>query len=149
MLNELVRWDPFSTLPDLARWDPFEDSFFGAVPTFFRPVRRVAAFAPRIDVIDADGAYKVAVDVPGIKKEAIQVTVHENTLTISADLPEQEAGKDEAWLLRERGYGKFSRSIALPEAVDEETSEAKYLDGVLYLALRKKSAARSKRIAIH
>jgi len=53
------------------------------------------------------------------------------------------------WLLRERTYGKFSRSISLPEPVDDTASEARFTDGVLYLTLKKKSASQTKRLAIH
>lgn len=141
-MNELVRWDPFRTVA------PFEDSFF-AIPSLFRPFSaRVAG--PRMDVLEADGAYELSVELPGVKKDAIQVNVYENSVTISAELPEAaQNGEDAQWLLRERATGKFSRTIALPEAVDDETSQARYTDGVLYLTLKKKSASQAKRITIH
>ena len=53
------------------------------------------------------------------------------------------------WLLRERRYGKISRNIQLPEAVDDNASEAKYVDGVLYLTLQKKRASQVKRLTVH
>ncbi len=139
-MNELARWDPFKAIA------PFESLF--DIPTLLRPVRAAAFAGPRMDVAENDNAYQLAVELPGVSKEAIQVSVYDNSVTISAEVaaPEQE---NTAWLLRERGYGKFSRTIALPEAVDDEASEARYSDGVLTLTLKKKSASQQKRLAIH
>lgn len=142
-MNELVRWDPFRTVA------PFEDSFF-AVPSLFRPLGRAMSAAPRMDVAENDTCYMLAVELAGVKKEAIQVSVYENTVTISAELPEEaQNGNEVQWLVRERGFGKFSRSITLPEAVDDEASEARFADGVLYLTLKKKAASQTKRLTIH
>jgi len=140
-MNELVRWDPFKALA------PFEDSLF-AIPSLFRPISRMAATGPRMDVAENDNAYLLAVELAGVKKEAIQVNVNENTVTVSAELAEEQ-GADLQWLHRERTLGKFTRSITLPEAVDDEASEARFTDGVLYLTLRKKSVSQAKRLTIH
>ena len=144
-MNELVRWDPFK--PAL----PFEGSLFDMVPALFRPVARQAWAGPRMDVNETENAYELAVELPGVKKEAIQVGVYENTVTISAEIAEEKADGDEEknWLLRERSFGKFARNIALPEAVDEGSSQARLTDGVLYLTLQKKRASQAKRLAIH
>ena len=139
-MNELVRWDPFKAIA------PFESLF--EIPSLLRPLRSAAAAGPRMDVAENDNAYQLAVELPGVRKEAIQVSVYENSVTITAEVaaPEEEGAQ---WLLRERGYGKFSRTIALPEAVDEEASEARYNDGVLMLTLKKKSVSQQKRLTIH
>ena len=134
-------------MANVTRWDPFEDNLddlFRGV--FLRPMRLEQAQDPvrvRMDVKEDDKAYVVHAEIPGVKKEAIQVSVYENTVTVSAQAaaPEDEGAQ---WLLRERGYGRFSRTIALPEAVDDEASQARYSDGVLTLTLKKKSASRQK-----
>ena len=103
-----------------------------------------------MDVNETENAYQLAIELPGVKKEAIQVSVYENTVTIGAELAEEKAGGEEQnWLLRERSFGKFSRNITLPEAVDGSSSEARYTDGVLYLTLQKKRARQVKRLTIH
>ena len=142
-MNELVRWDPFKAVA------PFEDSFF-AIPSLFRPFGRALNTGPRLDVSENDTSYRLAIELAGVKKEAIQVSVQENTVTINADLADEaQNGEDVQWLLRERAVGKFSRSITLPEAVDDEASEARFTDGVLYLTLKKKSVSQTKRLTIH
>jgi HSP20 family protein len=139
-MNELVRWDPFKAIAPL-------ESLLD-IPSLVGPARAAAFSGPRIDVAENDHAYQLAVELPGVKKEAIQVSVYDNNVTISADVaaPREEGAQ---WLLRERGYGRFSRTLALPEAVDEQASEARYSDGVLTLTLKKKSASQQKRLAIH
>jgi HSP20 family protein len=144
-MNELVRRDPFNTVA------PFEESFF-AIPSLFRPLSARAIGGPRMDVAENDTSYMLAIELAGVKKDAIQVSVYDNTVTIAADMPDPTSGEGTSatnWLLRERAFGKYSRSITLPEAVDEEGSEARYVDGVLYLNLKKRSASQTKRLAIH
>jgi len=142
-MNELVRWDPFKAVA------PLEDGLF-AIPSLFRPLAsRMLETGPRMDVSENDSAYLLAVEMPGAQKEAIQVSVYDNTVTIGAELPQPKEDGDVQWLLRERSTGKFSRSITLPEAVDDEASEARYADGVLYLTLKKKVASQSKRLTVH
>jgi HSP20 family protein len=142
-MNELARWDPFRAIA------PFEDSFF-AIPSLFRPsMARAAGPAPRMDISENENAYQLTVELAGVKKDAIQVNVYENSVTISAELAEEQNGNDTQWLLRERGFGKFTRTVALPEAVDDEASEARYTDGVLHLTLKKKSASQTKRLTVH
>jgi len=128
---------------------PFEGSLF-SLPSLFRPLTRIAASGPRMDIAETAEAYRIAVELAGAQKDAIQVSVQENTLTVSAEMPEpQENGEDVEWLLRERAIGRFSRSITLPEAVDDEASEARFTDGVLYLTLKKKNVSSAKRLTIH
>lgn len=135
---------------ELARWDPFQESPFSLIPALFQPIARAASGAPRMDVSDLGDAYQLAVELPGAKKEAIQVSVYRNTVTISAEnAEERQEGEEPNWLLRERTVGKFSRSIALPEELDDNASEARYADGVLTLTLKKQSASRTKRLAVH
>ena len=128
-MNELVRWDPFK-----------------AVLPLFEPVVRQAWSGPKMDLSETDAAYELAVELPGVKKEAIEVSVYENDVTITAEATTEE---ERNWLLRERSVGRFSRTIALPEAVDDAASQARYADGVLYLTLQKKRASQAKRLAVH
>jgi HSP20 family protein len=143
-MNELARWDPFKSVV------PFGDSLFDVVPTLFRPMTRSSAWTgARMDVAENEKSYQLAIELPGIPKDSIQVSVYENTVTISGEAaaPQEQDGHN--WLLRERSYGKITRNIQLPEAVDDTASEAKYVDGVLYLTLQKKRASQIKRLTVH
>ena len=145
-MNELVRWDPFKAAL------PFEGSLLEMVPTLLRPVFdpivRQGWAGPKMDVTETENAYELAIELPGVPKEAIQVGVYENTVTIGAEVS-QPTEEEPTWLLRERSFGKFARNLRLPEAVDQDSSQARYADGVLYLTLQKKRASQVKRLAIH
>ncbi len=137
-------------MANIARWDPFEDSLLNVFPALLsRPgYTSEAKTVPRMDLAETDENYRIAIDMPGIPKEAIQVSIDRNNVTISAERREEKAVDDKAeWLLRERGYGRVSRSLTLPLAVDESSAEAHYVNGVLYLTLPKISTM--KRLAVH
>lgn len=153
-MKSVTHWDPFTTgiaMPETGRWDPFKDAGLDLISGFFAPVarRRTESGAP-MDVAETSTAYYLAVDLPGTRKEAIGISVLENSITISAEIAEEkQAGEEPTWLLRERTFGKIERSVTLPHALDESASEAKYADGVLYLKLQKKNASQVKRLAVH
>ncbi len=140
-MANLTRLDPFNELVD--------DLFKGF---FVRPVAfegRGEAPRMRVDVAEKNGAYAITAELPGVKKEDIQVTIDGSQVTLSAETRrEKEVPQDERLLHVERSYGKVTRSFSLPQEVDESKAEAKYRDGVLELVLPKKSAAQRKQIAI-
>jgi HSP20 family protein len=146
-MKELVRWDPFKAAL------PFEGSLLELVPSLLRPVIdprvRQAWAGPKMDVSETENAYELAVELPGVPKESIQVSVYENTVTIGAEMSQPKTEEEANWLLRERSFGKFARNLTLPEAVDQDSSQARYADGVLYLTLQKKRASQVKRLTIH
>jgi HSP20 family protein len=143
-MNELARLEPFKAV------DPFRDGLFDVIPTLFRTAVAPASWpGPRMDLSETETGYRLAVELPGIPKDAIQVSVYENTVTISAEMPAAEEAEGQTWLLRERSRGKLVRNIQLPEAVDDNASEAKYADGVLCLSLQKKRASQIKRLTVH
>lgn len=103
----------------------------------------------RIDVNETDAAYLVKADIPGVRKEDIDVRIDGRQLTISAEVKQEKDEKKDGRVLRsERQYGYASRSFALASEVDEGRSEARYADGVLELKLPKKAAGASKRLSI-
>jgi len=103
----------------------------------------------KVDVSEDDKAYTVKAEVPGVKKEDIQVDVNGNQVSIRAEVKqEKEEKKGEKVLYSERYYGMVSRSMQLPGDVDAQGGKAEYKDGVLNLVLPKKASAQSKRLAI-
>jgi len=103
----------------------------------------------KIDVTKADDTYTVKADIPGVKKDDIQVSVDGNEVTISGEVKkETEEKKGEEVLRSERYYGKISRSFTLPHDVDEAKVVAKYADGVLKVTLPMKAQSRTKKIAV-
>ncbi len=88
-------------------------------------------------------------ELPGVKKEDIEVSIDGNHIAISAEVKKEHEEKNGERVLRsERYYGKFSRSFQLAQDVDESTAQAKYSDGVLQLVLPKKAAVSAKKLYI-
>lgn len=141
-------------MANIARFDPFNELVDDLFKGFFvRPMVYEGAqgAAPRmkLEVTEREGAYVVAAELPGVRKEDIQVSIDGADVTLSAELKrEREAGQGERVLHAERVYGKFARSFSLPQELDEAKAEAKFRDGVLELLLPKKAAAARRQIAI-
>ena len=130
--------------------DPLDDFFRGF---FVRPVNYegnapgVAQF--RVDVTENDNAYTLRAEIPGVKKDDIQITIDGDTVAIGAEVKNEKDVKNGDRVLRtERFYGKVYRAFTLGQSVDEAGAAAKYSDGVLELTLPKKAAVQAKRITI-
>lgn len=131
------------------------DDFFRDVssPGFFiKPLHGEALPDPatiKIDVKENDGAYTVSAEIPGVKKEDIQVAVEGGLVTVSAEVKQEDVQKKDDKLLRsERYYGSVSRSISLPQDVESAQAKAKYDNGVLTLTLPKKQGSGGQRLRI-
>lgn len=142
MANHLTRFDPFG---DLARLEPFQGLEEWMRDFNLRPALRDWNVEPRIkmDVTEADAAYTVKAEIPGVKKEDIKVDVEGNEVTITAELKRETEQKDGKSLRSERYYGQQSRSFTLAHDIDDGKIEAKYADGVLVLTLPKKTGGKS------
>jgi HSP20 family protein len=139
-------------MASLTRYTPFDGAFDGlfrsilAHPAAFdaEPALKV-----RMDVTEDEAAYTVHAEIPGVKKEDINVTIDGNQVAITAEVKQNREEKQGERLLRsERYQGKVYRAFSLAQDVDEATSEAKYTDGVLELRLPKKAAASAKKLSI-
>lgn len=122
---------------------------------FVRPVgfegtradQQVAQF--RVDVCESEQAYTVKAELPGVKKDDINISIDGDQVAITAECKNEKEVKDGERVLRtERYYGKLQRAFQLGQPVDEETASAKYADGVLEVTLPKKVAPQAKRVTI-
>ncbi len=95
------------------------------------------AFVPTVNTREADDAYYIEVDLPGVSKDDINIDVNDNTLTISGVRKVKEEHKDDSFYKVESVYGKFERSFSLPEDVDTDKIEAKHNNGVLEIKIPK------------
>ena len=140
-MNELRLFDPLLL-------DPIDDGF----RSLMRPWRFEAPEAAprmRIDLSEQDGSYALKAEIPGVRKEDIDVRIDGNLVTISAERKSQKEEKEGARVLRqERQQGYASRTFTLACPVDESKADASYKDGVLELRLPKKGATSTKRLAI-
>jgi len=137
----------------LSRYEPLVGPLDGLFNEFFRPAfvldQRAETAPIRVDVKENAAGYTVHAEMPGVKKENINVEIEGNEVTIAAEVKRGEDAKDgEKWLRTERFYGRTARRFALPQEVDESKAQAKFADGVLELTLPKIEKAAVKRIAV-
>lgn len=105
-------------------------------------------WTPAIDVLEDKDKLTVKVEVPGFKREDLDVSVHENSLIISGERKSEEERKNGEFYRSERFYGKFHRSISLPYAVEIDKIQAQYRDGILNITLPKAENAKAKQIEV-
>ena len=130
-------------------FDNFGDVFNGffRMPLTHRPVRK--ARIPAVDVAETDTAYQVKAELPGIRKEDLDVTVDDGVLTIKAEHNDNQEQTENGQLIRqERSYGKFARSLRLGANVDEETITAEYRDGVLHITLPNAKEVQPRKVEV-
>ena len=140
-MANITRYDPFNELVD----DLFKGFFVR--PLAFEPRAELARI--KLEVAEKNGTYLVTAELPGVKKEDINVTVDGAQVTLAAEVKrEKEATENDRLLHTERSFGKVTRTFTLPQELDEAKVEAKFRDGILELALPKKAAAQRKAIAI-
>ncbi|MGZ4179834.1 MAG: Hsp20/alpha crystallin family protein [Solirubrobacteraceae bacterium] len=127
MAGTLTRWDPFTELGELrSRFDRLFDEWLDG---------RERAWTPAIDVVREDGQLVVRADIPGITPEDVKIEVEDDILTVSGEHQESKEEKDKNYVRRERRYGSFSRSMALPAGVDAKKIEAKTRNGVVEVTI--------------
>jgi HSP20 family protein len=141
---KLVRWDPLQELVAMnnrllrSTGDPLmtrtEDAF--------------GAWAPPVDIFEKQDHLVVRAEVPGVRKEDMDVRIENGVLTLHGERKEEKEVKEENAHLMERVYGSFTRSFSLPMTVDATKVTAHYKDGVLEVTVPKVESAKPKRIEI-
>lgn len=140
-------------MANLSIFDPaFNEPFEPMFRRFLAPLRAEMdnnMLQIRVDVEEKDKSYTVRADMPGVKKEDINVRIDGNIVQIDAETKQEKEVKEKGKLLRsERYYGSISRTFSLTQDVDESKAVAKYENGVLNLELPKKETTASKRLTV-
>ena len=122
MFNELMRWNPSE---ELSSWHRDIDDLFGRF--FGRTESPAGGWVPRLEACRKENDYVVRVDLPGVDPKDVSVQAEGNVLMISGERKSEETGAE----YRETFYGKFERSVALPQGVETDKIAAHYQNGVL------------------
>ena len=136
----LIRWNPFREVA------AFERAFDRAYET--RRAAAPSAYALPLDLYETERAFVVNANVPGLSADQIQVSFEDGVLTITAEIKQPELGENMRLLAQERGFGRFSRSLRLGDAVDTTGVEAVYDNGVLTLTLPKTPESQPRQIPV-
>jgi HSP20 family protein len=150
----LVRWRPAHTLPafpsDILGMQKEINRMF---EDFFRSEGEgtglsSAAWKPAVDIIEHEAEYLAKVEIPGVSKDDVKVTLQDNILTIRGEKLQEKKEDDANYHHVERFYGSFQRSFELPGRVKTDRIDAEYKDGILTIRLPKSEEARTKQIEV-
>src|SRR5215468_1774988 len=151
---KLIRYQAPNSAPWLAfdRWSNLRDelnSFFDMPfwSNFGRTGQLFTGWSPALDLYESGDHFLAVVELPGLRKEGIDISLHDGTLTISGER-NRESNNGEKAQRTERYVGTFRRSIALPTQVDVSKVSATYQDGILKVTLPKAEEAKPKKIQV-
>ena len=139
----LVRWDPFRELTAL---QTEVNRLFCRVGG--GDVAERQSWTPSIDVIETEDSIRLKADLAGMDPTDMNIEVQDNVLTVSGERRFEEEVKEDKYYRIERRYGSFSRSIALPQTVDENGIEAQYENGLLEVTMPKAEMAKPRKISV-
>jgi len=145
-MTQMTRYSPTGTLRDLQREvDDIFDRFFNQGSG---DQSTSAVWSPRTDLMEADHSYRIRLDLPGMTKEDISVNLQNNTLTVRGERTSDRTDENGEYVRVERAFGTFHRTFTLPDAVDAESIEASYEDGVLTINVPKTEEGTPRQIEI-
>jgi HSP20 family protein len=133
----ITRYNPLDEFRDIRRGFDMLNSMINNVEKSRGSEGTLVDFVPSVNTREGEYAYHVEVDLPGIKKEDVDISVEGNVLTISGERKVENEIKEDAYYKIESAYGKFSRSFTLPEKVDVEDIHAESAEGVLEIIVPK------------
>jgi HSP20 family protein len=129
----LIKFEP---LREMESFNDRIQKFFNEFPSF--GLDSVNSFNPRIDISEDDNNIFIDAEIPGVKKEDINISLQDNILTIKGEKKSlKEDKKDKNYFRSERSYGSFTRSFTLPAEVNPDKVEAKFEDGILNVSISK------------
>ena len=128
------------------RWDPIRD-LLAIQQRLDRFAPGTAGWIPPVDLHETPAAYVITAELPGLKREDLDIHVHDGTLTLSGVRREREVACEQYHRV-ERGHGSFSRAFHLPVPVDADRIVADLRDGVLTVTCPKTATAPARRIRV-
>lgn len=108
-----------------------------------------AVWSPRVDFSENDKSYLLKVDLPGMKKSDITVSVDDHVLTISGERKEEKREEKEDFILLERAYGNFRRALNLPKSAEVKKVKADFANGVLSIEVPKSEERKARLVAVN
>lgn len=135
-------------LRPMNEWQDFMNEFFGTPMMWRRTPGENMAWAPTADIYEQEDSYIIRAELPGVKKEDIEVSVTGDTLTIKGERNPAEDIGEEQYQCSEICYGSFSRLITLPSAIDADKVEATYENGVMEIRVPKAKEAMPTKVEI-
>lgn len=139
----------FDFRPLSKSWNPVEEweKEFAKMFNHFSPTIQ-SAYNPSCEIIENESNYILSLDIPGLKKEHIEIEVKDNQLVISGERKQEAKTENKNLIRSEKRYGKFTKVFSIPKNVNSEAIEAIFQDGVLELSLPKENKSQTRKISI-
>jgi HSP20 family protein len=133
----------------LVKPEPFASDFNRLFDTLFQTANTSSQrWAPAMDLVEADEHFVLKADLPGLSEDDVTIEVQDGTLTVSGERKAENEKREKGWYRLERSFGRFSRSLTLPEGVDADKIEASFDKGVLEIRIPKPEERKPRRITI-
>jgi HSP20 family protein len=133
-------WDPFRIMRQMMRWDPFR---LAMLPQLERDL-----WMPHFEVRENGSSIKIFADVPGIRREDLDLSITGNRLVVTGRREAAERHKDESIHTWERQFGEFTRTFTLPDNVDLDHVTSELRDGVLTVVLPMRAGSPTRKIQV-
>ena len=144
----------------LYRWEPYRDvlALQNRVNSIFQDFSRnngeneqfaTAGFVPPVDILEDEHKLVLKLEIPGVRREDLDVRLENNTLSVKGERNFQSEGKEENFHRVERRYGSFYRGFTVPTTIDPESIKADYEAGVLRIELQKRAESKPKQIKVN
>ena len=144
--SELATWPGFGRLTNLR--DEIDRLFEAPLAELDRTSQLLSGWTPALDIYEDKDNVVVKAEVPGMKREEIEVSLHDGTLSISGERKSEGKYEDAETYRAERFLGKFQRTVTLPTPVSADKVKAQYKDGILTVTLPKTEEAKPKHIDV-
>ena len=142
----MTPWSSFGRLSDLR--DEIDRLFDDPLTEMARTSNLLSGWTPALDVDEQKDNFVVKAELPGMKKEDIQVSMHDGSLSISGERKSETKHEDAEVYRAERFFGRFQRTVTLPTPVAPDKVKAQYKDGILTVTLPKTEEAKPKLIDV-
>jgi HSP20 family protein len=132
----------------LFRPEPFSTEFNRLFNSLWEQSAASQRWVPEMDLVETDDHYMLKADLPGMKPEDVAIEFNDGTLTISGERKAEYERKEKGFFRLERSFGRFSRSLTLPEGIDPDKIAAEFRDGVLEVTIPKPEERKPRRIEV-
>ena len=145
----LIRWEPVREISSIqSEMNRLFNSFFDTPTGAGGNGATHRRWIPPMDLVETENDFVLKADLPGLSDDDVSIEVEDNVLTISGERKSEHEERKEGYYRVERSFGRFSRSLTLPEGVDPEAVQASFEHGVLEVHVPKPEAKKPRKVAI-
>src|SRR4051794_29072317 len=132
----------------LMKPEPFSQEVNRLFNTLFDTGEVQQRWTPAMDLVEAEDHFLLKADLPGLREEHVNIEIQDNSLVISGERKAEHESHERGWYRVERAFGRFSRSLTLPDGIDPDAVDAEFDHGVLTVRIPKPEQRKPRRVEI-